>query len=236
MSGHSKWSKIKRKKGATDAKRSQAFSKIVREIQAAARQGGGDESMNPRLRTVLDKARAVNMPAENIKRALARAEGDPTAQYVEVVYEGFGPEGVAVLVESLTDNRNRTVADLRHLFNKNNGTLGDTGCVGWMFKRVGQCTAPFGKDKETTELALMEAGADDISEGEDGFEVTVPMEEFETFKQTLRDQGVNFHEAELAYIATNIMDLDERAMEKVMDFVDVIEGNEDVQAVWINCG
>lgn len=234
MAGHSKWSKIKRKKGAEDAKRSQAFSKIIREIQAAARQGGPDEGSNPRLRTILEKGRALNMPSDNIKRALQRAEGGDGADFVEAVYEGFGPEGVAVVVESLTDNRNRTIADLRHLFNKNGGSLGDTGCVGWMFSRVGQAGAPFGKDKEATELALMEAGAEEIEETDDGFDITVPMENFEQFKQSCLEKGITLKDPELAYVASNTVTLDERAMEKIMDFVDVIEGNDDVQAVWLN--
>ncbi len=235
MSGHSKWSKIKRKKGAEDAKRSVIFSKLIREIHAAARQGGGDENMNPRLRTVLDKARAVNMPADNIKRALAKAEaGADGAEYVEMLYEGFGPEGVAILVESLTDNKNRTVADLRHIFNKNNGTLGDSGCVAYLFTRVGQCTVPPGKDRDAAELALMEAGAMDIEEGEEGLDVTVAVEDFEAFKKAMDAAGMKMQDAELAYQANTSLTLAPAAAEKVLRLVDALEDNEDVQAVWAN--
>jgi YebC/PmpR family DNA-binding regulatory protein len=199
MSGHSKWATIKHKKAATDAKRGQAFTKIIKEITVAARIGGGDPGGNPRLRTVLEKAKAVNMPADNIKRAIQKGTGELPGQVIEeVTFEGYGPGGVAVIVETATDNRNRTVGDVRHLFDKYGGNLGQNGCVAWMFDKKGviEVDAAKATEEQLMEIAL-DAGADDIAAADDTFEITTPVVAFETVRQALEARGVPISLAEI---------------------------------------
>ncbi|RZW15122.1 MAG: YebC/PmpR family DNA-binding transcriptional regulator, partial [Desulfobulbaceae bacterium] len=187
MSGHSKWSTIKRKKGANDAKRGKIFSKLIKEISVSARQGGGDPDGNPRLRSAIAAAKAENMPKDNIERAIAKGSGGGDGDaYEEILYEGYGPGGVAVLVECMTDNRNRTVADVRHYFAKSNGNLGENGCVAWMFDKKGQILVDKGKisEEELVDKAL-EAGADDVIEDENEFQVLASVDDFNDVRDSL---------------------------------------------------
>lgn len=235
MSGHSKWSTIKHKKGAADAKRGKLFSKLIKEITIAARIGGGDPSGNPRLRTVLDKARAANMPKDNVERAIKKGTGELEGmQLEEVTFEGYGPAGVAVLVETLTDNRNRTVAELRHIFEKSGGNLGAAGCVGWMFTKHGILTF----DKAVGEEALMEtaleAGAEDIRDEEDTFSVITNPSNFEPVKQACESHGLKYLEAALSMVPQNTVSLDRDGAAKMLKLMDALEDHEDVQNVYAN--
>lgn len=211
MSGHSKWSTIKHKKGASDAKRGKLFTKLIKEITVAARVGGGDPDGNPRLRLAISNARSSNMPGTNIERAIKKGTGElEGVTYEEVTYEGYGPQGVAVLAESVTDNKNRTVAEIRNVFSKNGGNLGETGCVNWMFKKQGILT--FDK-KDTSEEKLMEialeAGADDIKDEEDSWEVTATPENFESVKVALEKTDLNPTNAEIAMVAENTVKIED---------------------------
>ncbi|MBU4035603.1 MAG: YebC/PmpR family DNA-binding transcriptional regulator, partial [Proteobacteria bacterium] len=203
MSGHSKWSSIKHKKGAADAKRGKAFTKIIKEITVAARMGGGgDPNSNPRLRTAVLAAKAENMPKENIERAIKKGTGElEGVSYEEITYEGYGPSGAAVLVESLTDNKNRTVADIRHIFSKSGGNLGENGCVGWMFEKKGYITVSKEKVSEETimEIAL-EAGAEDIREDVEVFEIITGTDDFESVKSALDNASIICEEAEITML------------------------------------
>src|SRR5512139_2816710 len=199
MSGHSKWATIKHKKAGTDAKRGAAFTKIIKEMTVAARIGGGDPGMNPRLRTVLEKAKAVNMPADNIKRAIQKGTGELPGQVIEeVTFEGYGPGGVAVMVETATDNRNRTVGDVRHLFDKYGGNLGQNGCVAWMFEKKGVIEVDAAKATEDALLELvLEAGAEDMTLSEGTFEITTSPTALYAVKQALDDKGIAVSLAEV---------------------------------------
>ncbi len=235
MSGHNKWSTIKHKKGAADAKRGKLFSKLIKEITIAARLGGGDPSGNPRLRTVLDKARAANMPKDNVERAIKKGTGELEGVNIEeITFEGYGPSGVAVMVETLTDNRNRTVAELRHIFEKSGGNLGAAGCVGWMFSKHGVLTF----EKDVGEEALMEtaleAGAEDISEEEGIFTVTTPPTAFEAVKQACEAKGLNYVEADLSMVPQNTVKLDHAAATKMLKLMDTLDEHDDVQNVYAN--
>ena len=205
MSGHSKWSSIKHKKGAADAKRGKIFSKLIKEITVASRLGGGDPDGNPRLRTAIYAAKAENMPKDNIERAIKKGTGELAGvSYEEASYEGYGPGGVAVLVDCLTDNKNRAVADVKHLFERNGGTLGEPGCVAWMFKQKGLIV--FDKDKvdeeKLIELAL-EAGAEDVKEEGDEFNVITSPSDFEAVKQSFDDAGLSYTYSEVTRIPKN---------------------------------
>ncbi|MFH0800588.1 MAG: YebC/PmpR family DNA-binding transcriptional regulator [Pseudomonadota bacterium] len=235
MSGHSKWSTIKHKKGAADAKRGKIFSKLIKEITIAARIGGGDPGGNPRLRTVLDKAGAANMPKDNVERAIKKGTGELEGiQYEEVTYEGYGPAGVAVMVDALTDNRNRTVAELRHIFEKSGGNLGAAGCVGWMFTKRGVLTF----DKSVGEEALMntalEAGAEDIGEEEGIFTVTTDPASYDAVKSACDGKGLKYIEASLSMVPQNTVKLDHSAAEKMLKLMDALEDHDDVQNVYAN--
>ena len=236
MSGHSKWSTIKRKKGKADAARGRMFTKVGREIITAARDGGGDPEMNPRLRTAVAAAKAINMPADNIKRAIQRGTGElPGAQYEEVQYEAYGPAGVALLIQTLTDNRNRTVAEIRHLLSKNGGSLGETGCVGWMFSRQGMIevdSAGVGED-QLLEIA-MEAGATDMSNDDGTFSITTDPENLETVKSALEGKNIAVANAEQAMVPQSTVTLDEKAAEQMLKLMDVLDEHDDVQKVWAN--
>ena len=236
MSGHSKWSTIKRKKAAIDQKRGKIFTKLIKEITVAARQGGGEIEGNPRLRLAVDNAKSANMPMDNIERAIKKATGEVEgAQYLELTYEGYGPGGVAVLVESVTDNKNRTVAEVRHGFSKHGGSLGETGSVAWMFDRKGVIAMPAqGKSEEEIMELVLDAGAEDIQEDDDYFEITSAIEDFENVRKTIIDSGLEVENASLQWIAKNKVDVDEENSEKLMKMIELIEDSDDVQNVYTN--
>ena len=199
MSGHSKWSTIRHKKGAADAKRGKIFTKLIKEITVAARMGGGDLNANPRLRTAVAAAKAENMPKDNIERAIKKGTGElEGVNYEESIYEGYGPGGAAVLVESLTDNKNRAVSEIRHIFSKNGGNLGETGCVAWMFSKKGYFVVEkSAADEETLMEAALEAGAEDVREDESNFEVITAPEDFEAVKTALEEASIPVESAEI---------------------------------------
>ena len=236
MSGHSKWATIKRKKAATDQARGKMFSKYIKEITIAARHGGGDAEANPRLRTAIAAAKTVNMPASNIERAIKRGTGEVEgAHYEETHYEGYGPGGVAVLVEVATDNRNRTTGDVRNLFVKNGGNLGEAGSVAYLFKPRGVITVERGAVAEDTliEVAL-DAGADDVSTEGESFEVLTPPAALETVKDALARKSIPIANAELTKLATLQVPVSERDAAAVLRLVDALEDHDDVQKVYAN--
>jgi len=237
MSGHSKWSTIKRKKGANDAKRGKIFTRLIKEITVAARSGGGDPEGNPRLRSAIISAKAENMPKDNISRGIKKGTGEIAGEvYDEILYEGYGPGGVAVLVECMTDNRNRTVADVRHYFTKSNGNLGESGCVAWMFEKKGLILV----DKETTsEEELMdqalEAGAEDIVEEDSEFQIFTAPEELDDVRDALEEAGVTFLEASVSMIPKNTVDVtEEKVGRALLKLLENLEDHEDVQNVHAN--
>jgi len=236
MSGHSKWATIKHKKGALDAKRGKIFTKIIREMTIASRIGGGDPNSNPRLRTAVDKAKSVNMPADNIKRAIQKGTGElEGASYEDFTMEGYGPGGVAVLVEGTTDNRNRCVSEIRHIFTKHGGNLGTAGSVSYMFKQKGVINVSTGK---TTEEKLMEialdAGAEDITTSEDGFEVLTAPNAYEPVLKAIKDAGIEPENAELGKFADTQVPLEGSKAASMLKMMDALEDNDDVQNVWAN--
>jgi YebC/PmpR family DNA-binding regulatory protein len=236
MSGHSKWSTIKRKKAAIDAKRGKIFTKLIKEITIAARQGGGDINANPRLRLAVDNAKSANMPMDNIDRAIKKAMGElEGVSYLELNYEGYGPSGVAVYVECVTDNKNRTVADVRHLFSKYGGSLGESGSVSWMFEHKGIISLP---EQDKTEDDLMElaleAGADDLQLDDGYFEITTSVESFETVRKAFVDTGLEVENASLQWIAKNTVDVQGEESEKLIKLIDALEDCDDVQNVYTN--
>jgi YebC/PmpR family DNA-binding regulatory protein len=236
MSGHSKWSTIKRKKGAADAKRGKVFTKLIREIATAARLAGGDPTANPRLRLAMDKARAANMPKDNIERAIAKGLGaGDDASYEEVVYEGYGPGGTAILLEALTDNRNRTVGEVRHVLTKSGGNLGQPGCVSYLFEKKGLLWFEReGLDADALMEAALEAGADDVVESPDGFEVVSAPGDFEAVKQGLEDRGFAPAEARVSMEPTTTVALEGDDAEAMLRLADALEDLDDVQAVYAN--
>ncbi len=238
MSGHSKWSQIKHKKAHTDAKRGKVFTKIVKEIAVAARCGGGDPAGNPRLRTALEKAKEANMPSENIKRAIMKGTGElPGVSYEEITYEGYGPGGAALLIQSLTDNKNRTVSEIRHILSKNNGNMGEAGCVSWMFDSKGYILVDKGKTDEDTLMSLvLDAGADDIvnDPSEDSYEIITAPEALESTKEALAKAGIEFSMAEVTMLPKNYVALDGSAAEQMVRLMEALEDNEDVQNVYSN--
>jgi YebC/PmpR family DNA-binding regulatory protein len=236
MSGHNKWSTIKHKKGAADAKRGKIFSKIIKEISIAARMGGGDADGNPRLRTALNAARMANMPKENVDRAIKRGTGElEGVNYEEITYEGYGPGGVAVLAEALTDNKNRTVAEIRHIFDKYNGNLGETGCVNWIFEKKGLIVIPLKglTEDEVMELAL-ENGAQDVSAEEETFEITTAPTDFEAVRKAVEDKGWKIEEAEITMIPQNSVKLEGKKAEQMLKMMDALDDHEDLQKVYAN--
>lgn len=236
MSGHSKWSSIKHKKGAADAKRGKIFTKLIKEITVAARMGGGDPDGNPRLRTAIAAAKSENMPKDNIDRAVKKGTGElEGVSYEESNYEGYGPGGVAVLVECLTDNKNRTVADIKHLFERFGGNLGEPGCVAWMFEKKGLIVLE--KDKvsedELIDLAL-EAGAEDVKEEETEFEVLSAPQDFEAVKKALDDADLTYTVAELAMIPQNVVKLEGKKAQQMLTLTQALEDHDDVSHVYAN--
>mgnify|MGYP001130789683 FL=1 len=236
MSGHSKWHTIKHKKGALDAKRGKLFTKLIREMTIAARIGGGDPDANPRLRTAVDKAKASNMPADNITRAIKKGTGELEGQtYEELVLEGYGPGGVAILVEGSTDNRNRTVSEIRHIFTKHGGNLGGAGSVAYMFKPKGIVSIAAEK---TTEDKLMEialdAGADDIVSEAAGFTVYTTQQAFEAVRDAIKKAGIEPDEAEVKKLADNNIALEGVKAQQLLKLVEILDDHEDVSNVWDN--
>jgi YebC/PmpR family DNA-binding regulatory protein len=238
MSGHSKWSSIKHKKGAADAKRGKLFSKLSRAIIVAAREGGPDPAGNLALANAIEKARSYSMPKENIERAIARGAGtDADAQAFEtVVYEGYGPNGVALIVEALTDNRNRTAADVRHAFEKNDGNLGGSGAVAWLFERRGVILVDSDRaDEDELTLAAAEGGADDVTRDGSTFQVTSAPEALVSVREAIEGAGIPIESAELTMVPkTTIEVADESAAKKVLRLLDALEENDDVQDVYAN--
>lgn len=236
MSGHSKWATIRRKKGALDAKRGKIFTRLIREITIAARQGGGDPDGNPRLRLAIDNAKAANMPADNIDRAIKKATGElEGSQISELTYEGYGPGGAALLVEVATDNKNRTVAEIRHIFSKGNGNMGETGSVAWMFEHKGVITVGReGKSEDEMMEIVLEAGAEDLQTEEEFFVVTTSLEYFEPVRKMLIDKKFNVENASLQWVAKNHLSLSGDTAEKMMKLMDSLEECDDVQNVFTN--
>jgi len=236
MSGHSKWSTIKRKKGALDAKRSKAFSKIIKEITVAVKEGGGtDPDSNPRLRTAIANAKGVNMPKDNVLRAISKAGDKDSANFTEVTYEGYAPGGIGIFVECTTDNLQRTVSNVRSYFTKHGGSLGKNGSLSFIFDRKGVFNFPIGDlDIEELELEIIDAGAEDI-ELEDGFvTVTTALEDFGTMQKKLEELNIETESAKLERIPNNTEALDVESAKKVLKLIDVIEDDDDVQAVYHN--
>ncbi len=238
MAGHSKWNNIKRRKGAQDAKRGKLFMKLAREIFMAARNGGGDPEMNSNLRIAVDKAKSNNMPNDNIDRAIKKATGDLEGiHYEEFTYEGYGPGGVAVMVKVLTDNKNRTAADVRHAFNKNDGNLGENGCVSFMFHRKGFLVvdrSSVDTDEDEFMLEAIDAGAEEMETTEDHFEIYTDPEDYSSVKQTLENDGYTFDNAEVTMIPDTYTPLDEEGVEKMLKLIDMLEDNDDVQDIYHN--
>jgi YebC/PmpR family DNA-binding regulatory protein len=236
MSGHSKWAGIKHKKAVVDAKRGQAFTKASREISIAAREGGSDVTANFRLRLAVQKAREVNMPADKIQNAIDRGTGAGKGEtWEELRYEGFGPSGVALLVDVVTDNRNRTAPQIRHLFSKYGGNLGEANSVGWMFERKGVLSVSLGdQDSEDIELAAIEAGAEDIREDDGTLEIVTEPQAFEDVRSTLEDRGVSIDSAEVTMQAKQTIPVEEDRAAAVLRLIEVLEEEDDVQQVHAN--
>jgi YebC/PmpR family DNA-binding regulatory protein len=236
MSGHSKWSQIKRQKGANDAKRGAVFTKLGREITIAARQGGGDPDANYRLRLAIEKARSENMPADNIKRAIEKASGGSAAeQYEEMVYEGYGPGGVAILVEAATDNKNRTAADVRAMFAKNGGQLAGAGAVAWQFEQRGVVAIALdGKDADEVALTAIDAGAEDVDTEADPIEVITEATAVEQIRKALEGAGLPIESAEVTMQPTTPIDVDEHVARQNLRLIEALEDLDDVQRVTAN--
>lgn len=236
MSGHNKWSSIKHKKGAADAKRGKIFSKLVKEISVAAKAGGGDENMNPRLRTAIGAAKAASMPKDNIERAIKRGTGElEGVSYDEMMYEGYGPGGAAVMVDILTDNKNRAVADVRYTFNKHNGNLGESGCVSWIFDTKGYITIDKSaiSEDDLMELAL-DAGAEDIKDEDDQFGVYTDPTEFDNVKEALEAKGLKLNSAEITKLPQNTVKLEGKQVDQMLKLMDRLDDCDDVQNVYSN--
>jgi YebC/PmpR family DNA-binding regulatory protein len=236
MSGHSKWHSIKHKKAATDSKRGRIFTRLIKEMTVAARNGGGDVDTNPRLRLAVATAKGSNMPAENIKRAIMRGTGElPGVTYEEINYEGYGPGGVAIIMHTLTDNKNRTVAELRHMLSKNGGNLGETGSVGWMFERKGYIVVEKSiiDEEKLMEIALG-AGADDMREDGDNFEVFSSPENFDAVRSALESSGIVTAAAEISMMPQNYIKLEGKSAQTMLNLMESLEDHEDIQNVWSN--
>ena len=237
MSGHSKWSTIKRKKGAADAKRGKIFTKLIKEITVAARIGGGDPGLNPRLRSAIAGAKSDNMPKENIERAIKKGLGElEGAVYDEITYEGYGPGGVAVLVDCMTDNKNRTVADIRHFFAKSGGNLGESGCVSWMFDKKGSLLVDKSAVSEDKLLdVVLDAGAEDVVEEENEFQIITVPDDFATVLDVLESESIPLIESSISMIPKNVVEItDAKVAKQVLTLLEKLEDHEDVQNVHAN--
>jgi YebC/PmpR family DNA-binding regulatory protein len=236
MSGHSKWHSIKHKKAATDSKRGRIFTRLIKEMTAAARNGGGDPDSNPRLRLAIATAKSANMPADNIKKAVMRGTGElPGVIYEDVNYEGYGPGGVAIFMRALTDNRNRTVAEIRHMLSKNGGNLGETGCVGWMFDRKGYLVVEksAADEDKLMELALG-AGADDMREDGSNFEILTTPENFDAVRAALEEGKIATTASEISMMPQNYVKLEGKNAQTMLKLMEALEDHEDIQNVWAN--
>lgn len=236
MSGHSKWSQIKRQKGVTDARRGQVFTKLAREITVAARQGGGDPEANFRLRLAIQRAREQNMPADNVDRAIKRGTGEAEgAALVEAVFEGYGPGGTAILLEVVTDNRNRTIADIRNIFSRGGGSLGESGCVAWLFETKGVITATVAKElAEELALVAIDAGAEDVKVEGDSLEIYSAPERLEEVKGVLEQRGIRVDSAEVSMTPTSTVPLAEKEAEQTLRLLERLEDLDEVQRVYSN--
>jgi YebC/PmpR family DNA-binding regulatory protein len=238
MSGHSKWHSIRHKKAREDAKRGKIFTKLIKELTVSARMGGGDPSMNPRLRTAIDRAKSENMPADNIERAIKKGTGElEGVRYEEYSYEGYGPGGTAILLEVMTDNRNRCTAEVRHIFSKLNGNLGESGCVAWLFKKRGYLSVSAEAiDEEGLMEIVLEAGGEDIEEDREDrrFEVYTAPEALHAVKEALEAKGIAYRDAEITMIPTNTVRLEGKEAEQNLRLMDALEDNDDVQHVYSN--
>ncbi len=238
MSGHSKWAGIKRKKAVVDAKRGKVFSKISKEISVAARMGGGNPDMNPRLRLAMDKAKEANMPADNVKRALQKGTGElPGAVYDETTYEGYGPAGVALLIEVMTDNKNRTVGEIRHSMTKHGGNMGESGCVAWMFDKKGYILVNKESIDEDSLMAVaLDAGAEDIKNDpdEDNYEIITAPEDLNAVKEYLEEKKITLTLSELTYVPQNYVKLEAKDARKMVQLMEILEDHDDVQNVYAN--
>jgi YebC/PmpR family DNA-binding regulatory protein len=236
MSGHSKWSTIKHKKAAQDAKRGAMFTKVIKELTVAARIGGGDVDMNPRLRTAVLKAKAVNMPQDTMQRAIMKGTGElPGVNYEEITYEGYGPSGVAMIVTVLTDNRNRTVAEIRKIFSKNGGNLGESGCVAWMFQKKGLIVVDKDKvDEDELFTIALEAGAEDVRPADAMYEVITLVEDFEPVKQAITTKGIEPSSSEVSLLPQTTVRLEGSQARQLLKLMDELEEHDDVQNVYAN--
>jgi YebC/PmpR family DNA-binding regulatory protein len=238
VAGHSKWAQIKHKKAQVDAKKGKIFTKIVKEISVAARLGGGDPEKNPRLRLAIDRAREVNMPSDNIKRAIMKGTGElPGTSYEEIVYEGYGPGGVALLIEVMTDNKNRTVSEIRHLLSKHGGSLGESGCVSWIFEKKGYILIDKKAVDEDTLLSVaLDAGAEDLKndEKEDNYEIIVPPDKLKEVKNAIEQAGINVSMAEVTMLPKNYVPVEGSVAEQMIKLMEALEEHDDVQNVYAN--
>ena len=236
MSGHSKWHTIKHKKGAADAKRGKIFTRIIKELSVAARGGGGDPDSNPRLRTIIAEAKANNMPRENIERAIRRGTGEePGVQYEEILYEGYGPGGVALMIQTLTDNKNRTVGEIRHVLGKQGGNLAAENSVAWMFSRKGQVIVEKDKiDEDKLLSAVLDAGADDMSDDGGAFEIISAPESFEAVRDAVKALGIEPATAAVAMIPQNYVKLEGKDAAAMLRLMEALDDHDDVQNVWAN--
>jgi YebC/PmpR family DNA-binding regulatory protein len=236
MSGHSKWHTIKHKKGAADAKRGKIFTRIIKELTVAARNGGGDPDMNPRLRTIIADAKAVNMPAENIKRAIRRGTGEEEGvTYDEVTYEGYGPGGAAIIVETLTDNRNRTVGEIRHTFTKYGGNLGEANSVAWMFEKKGLIT--IAKEKASEEVlmsAVLDAGADDMRDDGSAWEIVSTPDTHQAVVEAVKALSIEPDTAQIAMLPQNYVKLEGKQAQQMLKLMEALEDHDDSKNVWSN--
>ncbi|WP_020585224.1 YebC/PmpR family DNA-binding transcriptional regulator [Desulfobacter curvatus] len=236
MSGHSKWSTIKHKKGAADKKRAKVFTKLIKEITVAARMGGGDPGANPRLRRAIDSAKAQNMPKDNVDRAIKKGTGDMDGvNYEEIIYEGYGPGGVAVMVECLTDNKNRTIADVRYIFNKAGGNVGTDGCVAWMFDKKGVITiSKENADEDTLMEVAIDAGAEDIKDEGDSFDVLTAPEDFDAVKDAIDGAEIACEVAEISMVPQNTTAVSGKEAEQMIRFMEALDDNDDIQNFYTN--
>lgn len=236
MSGHSKWAGIKHKKAANDAKRGKIFTKLIKEITVAAREGGGNPDSNPRLRTAISNAKAQNMPMDKIETAILRGTGQlPGTNYEEFSYEGYGPNGVAIIVEVVTDNKNRSTADMRHIFSKNGGNLGERGCVSWMFNKRGLITVDKNKANEDDLIAIaLDAGAEDVKSDDQSFEIITAPEDFETVKNAIQEAGIEIGYSGISMIPQNTVRLEGKEAIQTLKLIETLEEYDDTQNVYSN--
>ncbi|GAB6035456.1 YebC/PmpR family DNA-binding transcriptional regulator [Fundidesulfovibrio butyratiphilus] len=236
MAGHSKWKNIQVRKTAQDAKKGKVFTKVTKELMLAAKAGGSDVNINARLRSAIAAAKAVNLPKDKIDQAIKKGSGElGGAAFEEIVYEGYGPSGVAILVEAATDNRNRTVAEIRHILSKGGGSLGESGCVAWMFEKKGLINLPRDKyDEDQAMEAALEAGGEDVTDQDDSWEVSCPPEDFEAVRQAFESAGVAVESAEVSMVPKTTVDVDAETGRKLMRLMDALDDNDDVQRVYAN--